>query len=255
MGKNTTLSREEYNRIYHEDYRELKKLGVSFKFRTTKNGWYKLYFRNGERIGYRYCDTLYGKQTIIDTLRSEGYEDLINLLEGTVTYNAIRYIITGYSSADICQFQYEIILRKVNSFRPERKYSIITFMSRCLHNAIINEAKRYNTLGRCPRVEGDKTKVAKIYSINEDNVENIVRKALGENNMIGLQRALDLESILKNESDSDVKRIIMRVFKNNCSVREAAVLENIPTRSALMKIAKLKDNNEFKEFLMEIRGN
>jgi len=245
-----SLTRDEYSKIYHEDYSELKKIGITFKFHSTKNGWCKIYTHNGKRVGYRYCDVIYKKKTIIDTLRAEGYEDLIRLLTGTVTFNATRYIITGYSSADICQFQYETILRKVKSFKPERGYSIITFMSRCLHNAIINESKRYNTLGRCPRVVGDNTTVAKTYSINADNIESIVRKAMGENSMDKLQRALELNAILDEEGDSEVKRIIMRVFREDCSIREAAMLEKIPIRSAMDKVAKLKDNDDFKEFLM-----
>jgi RNA polymerase sigma factor (sigma-70 family) len=238
------LNKKEYARIYYSDYHKLKKKGINFKFRKTKRGWHKIYFKKGKRIGYRYCDVVYGKNVIIDTMRRVGYDILASVMRGTVSYNSTKFIINGYSSADLCQFQYEAIFRNINKFRPERKFSIITFMSRCLHNAIINESKKHRTMARLPRIDGDRTKVAKVYPLDEGRVSGSYEKTFDR--AISLA---DIRRVLEKHGDQE-RMIVELILRDGCSFDDAASAVGVLRSSKVNKMRKsLREDKELKGIL------
>lgn len=239
-----SLNKEDYRKIYYSDYYTLLKRGIAFKFTTKKDGWYKLYYKNKEFLGYRYQDVIYSKPILIDTFRKEGYGDLIKALEKFVSFNSIKYLIKDYSPADLCQLQYKIILEKVEKFKPERGNKIHTFMCRCINNEIVNESRKTRTFSRAPRVAGDKNVYAKIYSLDDEaNKVMAGRISANEVEFKNLINKMDLENIIST-MDQSTRNLILRLYYTDCNIKQAAKAEGIEVNEAMAKMEKLKDNKE-----------
>lgn len=239
---------KEYYNIYMKGYAALKRRGIKFKFRVINDGWYKIFIKENKKIGYEYNDIIYGKEVTINTLNKVGYKELIALLNKTVTYNSVRYIITGYSAADLCQFQYKTILEKIVKFKPEKKNKINTFMCRCLHNAILNETKKHNTLSRCPRITGGTRKdIANILPLDESRISQY-DKAQKDFNLKRNQK--DIEKILTRENDK-VRRLVKQMYFYDYGMVEAARKEGISIKEAKKLIGMLRKNKALMDFLTD----
>jgi len=249
--KKLSLSKEEYRKIYYSDYHTLLKKGITFKFSTTKDGWYKLYYKDNKFLGYRYQDVIYKKPILVDTFRKEGYGDLIKALEKFISFNSMKYLIKDHAPVDLCQLQSKIILEKVQLFKPERGNKIHTFMCRCINNEIVNESRKTRTLSRAPRVVGDKETFAKIYSL-DDEANKIMagRLSVNEIEFKNLINKMDLESIVST-MDQSTRNLVLRLYYTDCNIKQAAKAEGIPVDEAAEKIAKLKDNKELVQFLRD----
>lgn len=250
--KQRFLTKEQYQKIYYEDYYKLKRDGISFKFREKKTGWFKLYYKKNDYLGYRYFDSaIYSKPLLIDTFRKEGYEDLLKLMGKVISWNSVRYSLPNYTPNDLKQFQCEIILMKIEKFEPQKKAKIHTFLSTCLKNGIIDEIRKLNSSKRRPTAYKTKERFS-IISLDDENNKFVISKIGDEDKIFKYATDnYDLEKILSIEKDKFDKAIntIRRILITDCSVYEAANVEGISVDDFVIRTKVLNNNMELKGLL------
>lgn len=80
----------------------------------------------------------------IDTLKNNGINDICKLLSKFVTYQALKVKFSSYSTEDVMQEIYALIIEAMPSYELGRQSNMLTFLQNHVKNRIINMCKYFS---------------------------------------------------------------------------------------------------------------
>lgn len=99
-----------------------------------------------KKQGYSCYVDMYEEQVYVDTVTKKGYSRVIERIDPLLCKWASKTYMPGYTYEDIKQELSLIIVEGINSFNPEKKVKLSTFLHTHLRNKLISKIKSVNKL-------------------------------------------------------------------------------------------------------------
>ena len=219
---------------------------------------------------------MYDEKIFVDTRTKKGYKRVLERIDPLLCKWSSRTYMPGYTYEDIKQELSVIIVEGINSFDPDKKVKLSTFLHTHLRNKLISKIKSVNKLSNdaCALKDLDENSEGKHRRSREELNFSAMRRVdsksgeeysefqttLSENDSMYSDETtvferIDLEIAIEKVADIVDERtylILRKVCLEGYSIKDAAAEVGLTGWAASMRLKKLSKNKIINDILEDM---